>query len=116
MTFIDRNGLVPPRLVKVIAAVSAAVTVGLVAFVAFNSYGNWSAEEDARAFCAALPAGSGISSAIAKAKDEKVIWIELSDRFHRFLFRGSFFDNAICDVEVDRQGKVLRKVSEMQYD
>lgn len=57
---------------------------------------------------------SSISSAIARAKDERLLWG--SERFYTFYFPGAIFDKALCEVEVDQNGLVVRKGSAMEYD
>jgi hypothetical protein len=102
------------RLLKALAAVATVVILGLAALIAFALYGNWHAGQKARAFCDAIPVGSGISIAIARAENEGVLWGQR--RFYTFFFPGSFFDKAVCEVEVDQRGMVVKKGSVMAYD
>lgn len=104
------------RLTKVIATISGVVTLGIGSIVVVGRYSDWSAERNAHAFCDAIPIGSAISSAIARAKDGSVRWWAPQERYYRFLFPGAFFEQAVCDVEVDQHGSVVRKAAEMQYD
>jgi hypothetical protein len=102
------------KLLKIIAATMAIVIVGCAALFAFVFYGNWSAERKARAFCDAIPIGSAISAAIATAEKEKVLWGK--GRFYTFFFPGSFFDKAVCEVEVDKYGKAVKKGATIEHD
>ena len=103
------------KLTLTIATISAVVTLGGVALIAFSHYSNWSAERKARAFCEAIPIGSAISSASARAENEKVRWGS-ENRYYRFFFPGAFLDKGVCDVDVDEHGVVVRKASSMVYD
>jgi hypothetical protein len=102
------------RLLKVLAGVATVIILGLAAIIAFARYGNWHAEQKARAFCDAIPVGSGISIAIARAENERVLWGQ--GHFYTFFFPGSFFDKAVCEVEVDQRGMVVQKGSAVAYD
>ena len=102
------------RFLKVLAALAGVVILGVAAVIAFALYGNWHGEQKARAFCDAIPIGSGISTAISKADKDKVLWGR--GRFYTFFFPGSFFDKAVCEVEVDQGGMVVKKGSVMVHD
>jgi hypothetical protein len=102
------------RLLKILAALAGIVILGVASVIAFALYGNWHAEQKARVFCDAIPLGSGISTAISRADKDKVLWGR--GRFYTFLFPGSFFDKAVCEVEVDQRGMVVKKGSVMVYD
>jgi len=39
-----------------------------------------------------------------------------SDNGYTFYFSGFIFDKAVCEVAVDKQGKVISKKTEMEYD
>lgn len=62
------------KYLKAIAAMATVIILGVVCFLAVVLYGDWSAERSAREFCDAVPIGSGISTAIARAEREKVPW------------------------------------------
>lgn len=102
------------KYLKVVAAITAIIVLGFVFFLAVVFYGNWSAERRAREFCDAIPIGSSISTAIARAEKEKVLWG--LGRFYTFFFPGAFFDKAVCEVEVDQLKKVVKKGSVMEHD
>ena len=75
------------RLFKILAVLAAVVILGIAALIAVALYGNWYAERRTRAFCAATSIGSAISTAVARADNEKVPWA--SDRFYIFFERPS---------------------------
>jgi hypothetical protein len=102
------------RLLKVLAALTGVVVLWFAALITLSWYSNWHAERSARAFCDAIPIGSGISTAIGRAEKEKVLWGQ--GRFYTFLFPGSAFDKAVCEVEVDQGGKVVKKGSVLLRD
>ena len=102
------------KLAKATAVAVAAIILGGAIFMGVAFYSNWSAGRNARVFCEAIPVGSAISAATAKADERKILWG--ADRLYRFYFPGAFFDKGICDVEVDPQGRVLRKAFAMLYD
>lgn len=102
------------RLLKILAVMATVVILGTSALIAVTLYGNWHAERRALAFCEATSIGSAISTAVARADKEKIPWA--SDRFYIFFFPGAFFDKAICQVQVDQSGRVVKKLSEMEND
>ena len=97
-----------------IALVAACLILGVAVLLAVGLYGDRSAERNARAFCDAIPIGSPISNAVAKAKAEKILWG--TARFYSFYFPGVVFDKAICEVEVDEHGVVVTKGYVMEHD
>ena len=101
-------------LLKNIALVAASLILGAAALLAVGLYVDRSAERDARAFCDATPIGASISIAIAKANAKKVLWG--TARFYSFYFPGVIFDKAICEVEVDEHGIVVRKGYVVEHD
>ncbi|MBC3919108.1 hypothetical protein H8L32_16575 [Undibacterium sp. CY18W] len=115
----------PPKKIKKIlrkvTKIVLSVILILMIFPAAVLYANWSAENEAKAFCDAVDTGSNISLAIIKFEtkigEKETLHYEFNDgRGHRFLFSGFMFDKAQCTVQSDREGKVLSKVSEMLYD
>lgn len=102
------------KYVRTIALVVASFIVVVVALLAAALWGDRSAERKARAFCDAIPIGSDISGAIAKANAEKILWG--TARFYSFYFPGVVFDKAICEVEVDGHGIVAKKGYAMEHD
>lgn len=102
------------KYLKAIAAIIAVIVLGFAFFLTVVFYGNWSAERRAREFCDAIPIGSSISTVIARAEKEKVLWG--LGRFYTFFFPGTFFDKAVCEVEVDQLKRVAKKGSVMEYD
>ena len=102
------------KFLKAVAIISTVIVLGVVLFSAFVFYGNWSAERRAREFCDAIPIGSSISTAIARAEKHKVVWV--LGRFYTFIFPAAFFDKAVCEVEVDQRGTVVKKGAVMEHD
>jgi hypothetical protein len=72
------------------------------------------AEGKAHEFCAATAIGSDISGAVARAKADHVFWG--SEKGYTFYFPATMFDKAVCEVNVDREGRVVSKGAEMEYD
>ena len=102
------------RYVKATVIVIAVVILGCTAFVACIVYANWSAERRAREFCDDISIGSDISAATARANHRKILWGPY--RGYTFYFPGFIFDKAVCEVEVDQHGKLVKKGSVMEYD
>jgi hypothetical protein len=94
-----------------IALVAVACVGGFVACVL---YVNWSAERRAREFCSMIPIGSDISAAAARATEKKILWG--SESGYTFYFSGFIFDKAVCQVSVSKEGKVISRIAEMEYD
>jgi hypothetical protein len=99
------------------------------ALVALGVYADWAAEKNARAFCDEISIGSDISTATARAADRKImfgpssaierkaLWGASDSGVYTFYFFAAFiFDKAVCEVSVNREGKVRSKFSEMEYD
>ena len=92
----------------------AGIVLILVALVGIGLYLNYSAEKNARQFCAEIPVGSDIAIAVAKAKDSGIRhWYE---EWHTFYFPGSMFDVAVCEVSTDPQGRVKAKSARIERD
>ena len=102
------------RYVKATVIVISVVILGCAVFVASIVYANWSAEKRAREFCDEIPIGSDISTATARANHRKILWGPY--RGYTFYFPGFIFDKAVCEVDVDQHGKVVKKGSAMEYD
>jgi hypothetical protein len=93
----------------------ALVAVACVGgFVVCVVYANWSAERSAREFCGMIPIGSDISAATAKAKEKKILWG--SESGYTFYFSGFIFDKAVCEVSVSKEGEVISRIAEVEYD
>jgi hypothetical protein len=100
--------------VKATVVVISVVILSCGAIVACIGYGGWSAERRARAFCDEIAIGSNISTAISRAKDKNILWGPA--RGYTFYFPAFMFDKAVCEVAVDREGKVTSKGAVMEYD
>lgn len=102
------------RVFRIVVGLTGAAVAIVVVFVGCVAYVNWSAEKRAREFCSRIPVGSDISSATSKANDGKILWGSASG--YTFYFSGFIFDKAVCEVSVDKAGKVISKNTEMEYD
>jgi hypothetical protein len=97
-----------------------AIGVALVAvacvggYVVCIFYANWSAERSAREFCSMIPIGSDIAAATVRATEKNILWG--SDNGYTFYFSGFIFDKAVCQVSVSKEGKVISRIAETEYD
>jgi len=94
--------------------IAAAVIACFVTLVCYVAYANRSAESRAHEFCDAISIGSDISASTARANDGKILWG--SKDGYTFYFSGFMFDKAVCEVSVSKEGKVISKKAEMEYD
>ena len=99
---------------KIIALAISVVVVACCAIVACIGYVNWSAERNARTFCDEIAVGSDISIAVERAKDRHLLWGPAGG--YTFYFPGFVFDKAVCEVAVNREGKVTSKGARMERD
>jgi hypothetical protein len=106
------------RYIKIVVILVSAISLFFGVVVVYVVYADWSAERKARAFCGEIALGSNVSIAIDKAKGRKILYgpHEGSYQGYNFYFPGSMFNNAVCEVSVDKDGKVLAKGSVMEYD
>src|SRR5580658_7216859 len=102
------------RTFRVVMGVALALIACLGVFVAGVAYANWSAQRRAREFCSTIPVGSDISAATARAASKNILWS--SSSVYAFYFSGFIFDKAVCRVSVEKDGKVISKMAEMEYD
>ena len=72
------------------------------------------ADKRAHEFCDVIAIGSDICAAVTKAKAESIFWGAAQG--YTFYFPATSFDKAVCEVTVDREGRVLTKNAEMEYD
>ena len=82
-----------------------------------NWYLNWSAETNAKLVCDEAAIGQDIETVIRDANAKGALdgkWADPPN--HNFYFGGFMFDKAVCNVNVDRDGKVKSKNYEMEYD
>lgn len=90
-------------------------------FPAIVSYSNWSAENEAKALCDDIEIGLNVSPVITKFEKKigkkNTLHYEFDEgNGHRFLFPGFMFDKAQCTVQLNKNGKIISKYSEMLYD
>lgn len=100
--------------IAVFAAILAVISIAFYAYAASLSSRLRVAEKKAHQFCDAIPIGSDISTAVAKAKAEGVFWGP--EQGYTFYFPATIFDKAVCEVAVDREGKVVTRGAAMEYD
>lgn len=81
-------------------------------------YPNWLAERKARTFCEEVAIGLNINDAIKKMNQmEQPYHYWWEDRSgYSFIFRGLFVEYAYCNVELDKDGNVLKKEAKMVYN
>jgi hypothetical protein len=91
-----------------------AVAIAFSALVGAVLYANWSAERSAREFCSMIPIGSDISAATTVATSKGIHWGSYGG--YTFYFPGFIFDKAVCEVSTSKEGKVISRRSEMEYD
>jgi len=102
------------RYIAVFAAIIAVISIVFYAYAASLSNRLRVAEKKAHEFCDAIAIGSDISMAVSKAKAEGIFWGSVQG--YTFYFPATMFDKAVCEVAVDREGKVVTKSAEMEYD
>ena len=84
---------------------------------------NFLAEHEAQQFCSRIKVGSELEPIVTAYAAEhpgrmgkESIWHYALDNGHRFRFPGLFLDAAYCDVEADKQGRVVSANSYFQAD
>jgi len=84
---------------------------------------NFLAEHKAQQFCARIKVGSELEPIVAAYSAEhpgrmgkESVWHYALENGHRFRFPGLFLDAAYCDVEADKQGRVVSTNSYFQAD
>jgi hypothetical protein len=101
------------RIVAVIIGIVVLLAGLFVVLMAASfKWADWRAERQAKAFCNAIPIGSDVAPAVARAGQysaSKHPW------GYSFVFQANF-DSAYCDVRTDAGGKVLEKRTQMLYD
>jgi hypothetical protein len=105
------------RLLRMVLAVSVfALIVWLLIrhYTATTPERLQAAEMKAQAFCNAISIGSDISILVSRAKAEGIFFGATNG--YTFYFPATEFDKAVCEVKVDRDGKVLSKTAVMEYD
>jgi hypothetical protein len=102
------------RCIAVFLLILVAIVLIFFTYAASLSHRLRAAERRAHEFCDAIAIGSDISTAVAKAKAEDVFWGSVQG--YTFYFPATLFDKAVCEVTVDREGKVVSKEAEMEYD
>jgi hypothetical protein len=103
------------RILQWVVGLAVAVIAFCGAAVGFVAYINWRAERSARAFCGAILIGSEIGTATSTAKDAKIFFGESGGQY-TFYFPGVIFDKAVCEVSVSKEGKVISRKAEMEWD
>jgi hypothetical protein len=98
-----------------VVGLAVAVIAFCGAAVASVAYSNWYAERSARTFCGAILIGSEISAATSTAKGRRIFFGESSGQY-TFYFPGVIFDKAVCEVSVSKEGKVISRKAEMEWD
>jgi hypothetical protein len=93
-------------------AITVVGCLGLV--VAYSWHVNARAERRAREFCDSIPIGSDILTATARASQMKINWGAY--RGYTFYFSGVIFDKAVCEVAINKDGKVVSRQAQMEYD
>jgi hypothetical protein len=93
-------------------ALAAVVCFGVLVASVWGT--NWLAERRARRFCSMIPIGSDIAAATATATKRRILWGSYGG--YTFYFPGVIFDKAVCEVSVSKEGKVLSRNAEMEYD
>ena len=114
------------RTLFIVASITA--TIVLLAFALGGSVflTVWLVDRQARRFCDETPIGSDISDATARANAIKIIWGASDKYYHNapkgagspynFYFIATFEDKAVCEVSIDREGKVTSKHVEIQSE
>ena len=103
---------------KVFLIALGGIVALVAAVIAYGGYANYAAERDARGFCAAIPVGSEVQAAVARAADQRIRHREgVTDGkgAHEFVFQGWVFNAGVCRVAV-ANGKVLSVVALMEGD
>ena len=98
-----------------IAKIGGVVILLMLAFAGCVLYSFRSAKKDAEMFCTEIAVGSNIAAAAARAKQRKILYGPGDE--YVFIFPTlTGFDKAVCNVWVDKEGKVVSKSWEMEYD
>ena len=92
----------------------AAALIGYFRYTASLPMKLRAAEGKAHEFCNTIATSSDISAVVAKAKAEGIFWGDVHG--YTFYFPATMFDKAVCEVNVDREGKVVSKSARMEND
>jgi hypothetical protein len=103
------------RLLHWVVGLTVAVIAICGAAAASIAYINQHAERSARAFCGAILIGSEIGAAESTAKGARIFFGESGGRY-TFYFPGVIFDKAVCEVSVSKEGRVISRKAEMEWD